>query len=97
MNAAEQAALAIRLDQALARDFRAVADRLAGHELRELLQPWIQEAVVDKRKRVLLLTIRHVPALSVLQSDPGAGPRCQVENVRIRLPGRGGPRQRRCA
>lgn len=91
------AGLAVERDRllALARDFRAVADRLAGHELRELLKPWIQGAVVDKRKRVLLLTIRHVPALGALQSEPGAGPRCGVENIRIRLPGRGGPRRRR--
>jgi hypothetical protein len=58
---------------ALARDFRSSVKGVAGHQLRELLSPWIQSAVVDKQKRQLLLKIRHVPSMSLMQSSPQPG------------------------
>jgi DNA invertase Pin-like site-specific DNA recombinase len=45
----------------LAKDFPALAKRLTGAHLRELIRPWLQDAVVDKYKRTLTLTIRRAP------------------------------------
>ncbi len=46
---------------ALARDFATVAHRIHGAELRELVRPWIAEAIFDKRERVLTLCVRKIP------------------------------------
>ncbi len=48
----------------IARDFPAVCRRLEGHDLRELLLPWIHSAVFDKRTRVMTLTLRRVPGVT---------------------------------
>jgi len=50
----------------LASDFPTLARRVQGLALRELLRPWIQEAEVDLTSRHLTLTVRRVPAASVL-------------------------------
>ncbi len=59
---------------ALATDFAAQARHLSGAALRELLWPWLCSAVVDKRKRTLVLEIRRIPASGVgigLSNGPG--------------------------
>jgi DNA invertase Pin-like site-specific DNA recombinase len=61
---------------ALAADFATVARRASGAQLRELLRPWIADAVVDKANRKLTLTIRRVPlagAFLQLRAAPGRG------------------------
>jgi hypothetical protein len=51
---------------ALARDFRARAKEMTGAALRELLRPWLADAVVDKKARTLTLSIRRVPAVGLM-------------------------------
>jgi len=61
---------------ALAADFATVARRASGAQLREILRPWIADAVVDKANRKLTLTIRRVPLAGVflqLSAAPGRG------------------------
>jgi hypothetical protein len=60
---------------ALARDFPGLARRLQGAELRALVRPWLEDAVMDRTTRTLTLTLRPVPALGfmVLSSPPGPG------------------------
>jgi DNA invertase Pin-like site-specific DNA recombinase len=45
----------------VAQDFPTQVKRLSGAALREVLRPWIADAVVDKEKRVLTLTLWRVP------------------------------------
>lgn len=47
----------------LAQDFPTQVRRLSGAPLRNLLKPWIADAVVNKEKRVLTLTLWRVPGL----------------------------------
>lgn len=63
--AASRKTLAAEQDRllAMARDFEARARRLGGAELRELLKPWLANAVVDKATRTVTLTVRRVPVL----------------------------------
>lgn len=51
---------------ALATNFPALARRLHGLELRELLRPWVQNAEVDLAHRQVRVTIRRVPAAGLL-------------------------------
>lgn len=46
---------------ALATDFRALAAKATGAQLRELVRPWLADAVFDKQTYVLTLRIRTVP------------------------------------
>ncbi len=58
---------------ALAADFPGLAKRLEGPALKELIRPWVEDAVVDKQKRTLTLTIRRVPEATtflVLNNTP---------------------------
>jgi DNA invertase Pin-like site-specific DNA recombinase len=48
----------------LAQDFPTQALRLKGAELREVLRPWIKDAVVDKGSRMLTLTLWRVPGIA---------------------------------
>jgi hypothetical protein len=48
---------------ALASDFPARAREASGPVLRELLRPWLADAVVDKEARTLTLSIRCIPAM----------------------------------
>jgi DNA invertase Pin-like site-specific DNA recombinase len=48
--------------RALTTDIRARLNEAKGERLKELLRPWLANAVVDKVKRTLALTIRCVPA-----------------------------------
>lgn len=50
---------------AIATDFPALAKKLTGPALRNLVAPWLQDGTVDKVDRTLTLTIRRVPALSI--------------------------------
>lgn len=68
----------------LAADFAARARELSGPALRELLLPWIQDAVFDKETRVLTLRIRRVP---------DAGSRARPVSRRIHFPGAGRDRR----
>jgi DNA invertase Pin-like site-specific DNA recombinase len=56
----------------MARDFRALADRAEGPALRELIRPWLADAVFDKDEHVLTLKVRRVPEVlgSTLSSAP---------------------------
>lgn len=56
----------------LATNFPALARRLSGPALRELLRPWLEDAIVDKDGRTVTLLIRRVPAVSnfLLLSGP---------------------------
>jgi hypothetical protein len=45
----------------LAANFESTASRATGPQLRELLRPWIANAVANKHTRILTLTIRRVP------------------------------------
>jgi len=47
---------------ALASDFAARAREATGPALRELVRPWLANAVVDKEARTLTLSIRCIPA-----------------------------------
>lgn len=58
----------------LAADFPAQARAVGGRALRELLRPWIEDAVFDKETRELVLTIRQVPALPHAGGDQGTAP-----------------------
>jgi DNA invertase Pin-like site-specific DNA recombinase len=49
---------------ALALDFRRAATVLHGPALRELVRPWIAQAVFDTATRELTLDIRHIPAFA---------------------------------
>lgn len=53
---------------ALALDFPAVARRLSGPALREVIRPWLKAATFDKHTRMLTLTIRRLPVLAVMDS-----------------------------
>ena len=60
----------------MAADFPAMAKRLSGSALRELLRPWLQDAVVNKVNRTLTLTIRRIPKAGMfllLSPSPGRG------------------------
>jgi DNA invertase Pin-like site-specific DNA recombinase len=62
----------------LATDFPALARKLSGPALRELVRPWLQDALVDKERRTVTMTIRRVPAAStfvLLSGPPGRGSR----------------------
>jgi len=63
---------------ALARDFRARAAEAPGPALRELIRPWLANAVVDKEKRTIALSIRRVPADMLLSLSPVRGSRSPV-------------------
>lgn len=58
---------------ALATDFEAAAARLQGAQLRDLIRPWLASMVIDKRKRVVRMAIRCVPAVPAFASDTLAG------------------------
>jgi DNA invertase Pin-like site-specific DNA recombinase len=60
---------------AVATEFPGLVKRLQGAELRELIRPWLEDAVVDKVARTLTLKIRRVPASSflLLNTRPGRG------------------------
>jgi hypothetical protein len=61
---------------ALASDFEAQSRVLHGAALRELIRPWLAEAVVDKVKRVVRLAIRPLPIELrelVLTTQPAPG------------------------
>jgi DNA invertase Pin-like site-specific DNA recombinase len=45
----------------LAQDFPTQVKRLHGNALRELIRPWIADAVVDKEQRSLILTLWRIP------------------------------------
>jgi hypothetical protein len=70
----QQAALASEREQLLrlATDFPARAGKLSGPVLRELVRPWLKDAVVDKEHRTVTLMTRRVPAAStfLLLSGP---------------------------
>jgi DNA invertase Pin-like site-specific DNA recombinase len=53
----------------LARDFETQALRAAGPALRELVRPWLADAVLDKTARVLTLRIRKVPEVLGMTPD----------------------------
>ena len=52
---------------ALAADFRARIGAATGPEARELLRPWIKDAILDHARRTVVLTVRRIP-----QADSGA-------------------------
>lgn len=56
---ADRDALAVLLT-----DFRTMAKQATGPDLRELIRPWIRDAVFDPRTRDLTITIRHIPAFA---------------------------------
>lgn len=59
----------------LAQDFPAQAKRLTGSALRDVLKPWIADAVVDKKERTLTLTLWRIPdAMNVLQMNDSLRP-----------------------
>lgn len=63
---------------AIAQDFPTQATRLHGSALREVLAPWIADAVVDKEKRVLNLTLWRIPGAAKvfhLNNSPAPGSR----------------------
>jgi DNA invertase Pin-like site-specific DNA recombinase len=68
---ARRQALAAERDRLLklAADFPAVARRLSGGALRDLLAPWLAGAVFDKEQRALTLTIRRAPVYSIGNSQ----------------------------
>ncbi len=51
---------------ALARDFPAMAKRLTGPALRELVRPWLADAQFSKRTRRLVVWIHRLPAIGGL-------------------------------
>jgi hypothetical protein len=57
----------------LATDFPARAGKLSGPVLRELVRPWLQDAVVNKEHRTVTLTIRRVPAADSFAFERPAG------------------------
>lgn len=57
----------------LAFDFPALVRRLNGPALRELVRPWLEDAVFRKDSRRLTVVIRKVPALPGLQLFTGPG------------------------
>ncbi len=88
----------------LAADFPALAKRLPGSELRELIRPWLHDAVVDKHRRTLTLTIRkvrEVGMVTLLNNGPGRDD--QEHKIRltvkrtIHLPPPGGRARKRMA
>jgi hypothetical protein len=59
---------------ALASDFAARAREASGVALRELLRPWLADAVIDKDARTLTLSIRCLPAtMAFLPAFNGPG------------------------
>lgn len=69
----------------LAQDFTGLAARLHGLELRELLRPWIQEAIVDLATREVRLAVRRIPgATSFILSSPQGGPGGQQDKLIVR-------------
>lgn len=69
----------------LAQDFPTQAKRLSGAALRELLKPWIADAVVNKEKRVLTLTLWRVPGADRYMQLDGSPPRDALKNTYRRL------------
>jgi DNA invertase Pin-like site-specific DNA recombinase len=70
----------------LAQDFPVQVRRLNGVALREALRPWIANAVVDKEKRVLTLTLWRVPgAREVFHLNNLPAPDAQEETLRRKL------------
>ncbi|HEX5178124.1 MAG TPA: recombinase family protein [Gemmatimonadaceae bacterium] len=70
-----QTTLASERDRLLkvAQDFGATVRALSPAAQRELIRPWLANAVVDKEKRQVVLTIRRVPAVGgslLLSSSP---------------------------
>lgn len=63
---ASQGVLDTERDQlaALTLDFRAAVKGLHGPDLRELIRPWVANAVFDTGNRTLTIDIRHVPDIS---------------------------------
>jgi Recombinase/Recombinase zinc beta ribbon domain len=60
----------------LCTDFRARAREASGLVLRDLLKPWLADAVLDKEARTLTLTIRQIPAAGRFlpaYNQPGRG------------------------
>jgi DNA invertase Pin-like site-specific DNA recombinase len=83
----------------LAQDFPVQVRRLTGVALREALRPWIANAVVDKEKRVLTLTMWRVPGAAQVFRLNNVAERGAQENTlrrkltvrrRIQLPARPG-------
>ena len=61
----------------VAQDFPSQLKRLEGSALRELVRPWIADAVVDKKKRLLTLTLWRIPIAAGVfrlhnQPEPGS-------------------------
>jgi site-specific DNA recombinase len=54
---------------ALAADFSERAKTFSGPALRELIEPWLQDATFDKKTRLLTLTVRRVPRASSPTGD----------------------------
>jgi DNA invertase Pin-like site-specific DNA recombinase len=75
---------------ALASDFGARAREAAGPVLRDLLRPWLADAVLDKEKRTLTLLIRRLPAVGPFLpafNSPGPGSPSPAANRGTRLHG----------
>ena len=58
----------------LAADFGARAEELSGPALRELIRPWISDAIVDKHRRILTLVLRRIPESPRLLLSTGPAP-----------------------
>lgn len=70
---------------ALAQDFPALARRLNGVELRELLRPWIVSATVDLGQREVRVAIRRIPGASAFcLASPQRGPGGQQDKLIVR-------------
>lgn len=71
-----------------AADFPALAARLEGPALRDLVEPWIGRATFDKRTRDLVLGIRSMPLLSSTWPGPdGQENRLIVRRASLLQPG----------
>jgi DNA invertase Pin-like site-specific DNA recombinase len=74
---------------ALVRDFPALAAKLDGLALRELLRPWVESAVVDLGARAVRVAIRQIPAASgmfAILSSGGADATTDKLIVRCSIP-----------
>jgi hypothetical protein len=68
---------------ALTRDFSALAKRAKGSALRELIRPWLADAVFDKRTYVLTLTIRKLPNVIPSSETDGCSTSTRVPSLSL--------------